>query len=254
MHHGETRTELSYPSSLPVPTLSLVMPCYNECDQIEKVIAEWAQCMEEHGISFELIVINDGSLDGTGRVLDRLRRELRYLRVVHQLNSGHGKAVRRGYELARGQWILQIDSNGCFDPSDFQLMWEKREGSVLLVGERSHRLDSLLKRGLVRLVSRFIRSTYKVSVVDPDVSFRLFQREPVMKLLRFIPKTSDSVNLAMTVVLKKENPGSVVDIRIPYRVRPTVRGRLKIRHLVHNLFHTLSELTQLKVALKLQSI
>lgn len=252
MNLGEHRPTLSYPSSMPVPLLSLVMPCYNECDQIEHIIEEWTHCMREHQISFEWVVINDGSLDGTGRVLDRLRKEHRYIRVVHQLNGGHGKAVRRGYELARGTWILQIDSSGCFEPSDFPLLWEKREEATLLVAQRTHRLDSFFHRALIKLLTKFIRSTYKVDILDPDVSFRLFKREALLPLLRTVPKATDSINLAMTVVLKKESPSKVQDIRIPYRLRPNLRGRVRLRQHITDFLHVMSELTKIKVSLKLQ--
>lgn len=254
MHLEGNHPELSYPSSMPVPTLSLVMPCYNECDQIERIIGDWVQTMQENAISYELVIVNDGSLDGTGRVLDKLRREMRQIRVIHQLNNGHGKAVRRGYELSRGTWVLQIDSNGCFDPTDFQLLWEKREEADLLLGQRTHRLDSFFRRTLIKILSRFIRSTHHVEIQDPDVSFRLFRRSAVMQYLRLIPKSVQSVNLAMTVILKKETPERVIDIRIPYRLRPIARGRMRLRAHVMQLFHTMSELMQLKVNLKIESI
>src|SRR3989338_8550426 len=101
--------------SLPQPELSIVMPCYNESAGIEPVLMEWLLFLRGLKLSsFEIVVINDGSTDGTGRILDKLRRESRELRVFHQLNVGHGRAVRRGYETARGRYVAQVDSNGCY--------------------------------------------------------------------------------------------------------------------------------------------
>src|SRR5439155_6811729 len=99
------------------PELSLVIPCYNEADAIENVVRDWCVSLDElvgEG-NYEILIVNDGSTDGTGRILDRIRRERKCLRVIHQLNLGHDVAARRGYDLARGRFVAQIDGNGRFE-------------------------------------------------------------------------------------------------------------------------------------------
>src|SRR5262249_49409827 len=118
---------------IPIPTqqqpeLSIVIPCYNEADAIENVVRDWCTFLGElvGEVNYEILIVNDGSTDGTGRILDRIRKEQRCLRVIHQLNLGHDVAVRRGYDLARGRYVAQIDGNGRHEPTEFTAMWEKR--------------------------------------------------------------------------------------------------------------------------------
>src|SRR5262249_8248265 len=98
--------------------LSVVMPCFNESPTIETTLREWESYFSELTPSFEIIVVNDGSKDGTGRILDRLRKEMKNLRVIHQLNLGHGRAARRGYEAARGKYVLELDCDGSAGPDE----------------------------------------------------------------------------------------------------------------------------------------
>ena len=242
--------ELSYPQSMPIPDLSVVMPCFNEQGQIEALLKDWSQTFDAEKLSYEIIVINDGSLDGTSRVLDRLRKEIKGLRIVHQLNSGHGKAVLRGYELSRAEWVLQLDSNGRFEPSDFELFWRGRVDYDLIVANRTHRLDPLLRRLSVEMLGQFIHSLFKVDIGDPDVSFRLFRRVPVLDKVKLIPKALLGVNLAMTILLKLSSPERVLDVRVPYRVRSLHKGRMGVFECVKIFFGEISELVKLRFSIK----
>src|SRR5437868_4422665 len=100
--------------------LAIVMPAYNEEACIEGVVSAWLSVLDT--VPGTLFVVNDGSRDGTGKVLDRLAESHASLRVIHQKNAGHGAAVLRGYAeaIALGpEWIFQTDSDDQFDPMDF---------------------------------------------------------------------------------------------------------------------------------------
>lgn len=243
-------SQLSYPSSMPVPQLSVVMPCYNENAQIETLLKEWSRAFQDKSINAEFVVINDGSLDGTSRVLDRLRQEIQNLRIVHQLNSGHGRSVRRGYELSRGEWVLQLDSSGRFETSDFDLFWNERENFDLIVANRTHRLDSLTRKISLQFLRGAIESLFKIEILDPDVSFRLFRREAVLGKLFTLPKAVQGINLAMTILLKKLSPQRVCEVKVPYRLRALHKGRTGVYALLKTLKLEVSELLKLRFFLK----
>lgn len=106
---------MNHLSALP---LSVVMPAYNEEAAIEQALRE----VQRHVLTLipgaEVIVVNDGSRDGTGLILDRLVAENSSLRVIHQPNGGHGRALRTGLDAARGEHVFLIDS-------DRQIPWRR---------------------------------------------------------------------------------------------------------------------------------
>jgi dolichol-phosphate mannosyltransferase len=130
------------------PELSVCSPAYNERDGIEKVVREWARIGRGFGRSFELVVANDGSTDGTGEALDRLRAEVPELRVVHQAkNGGYGRALSSAIAASRGAWVATIDSDGQFDLADARRLLERaeRDRLDLVTGYRTRKKDSFLR-------------------------------------------------------------------------------------------------------------
>lgn len=212
--------------SLPVD-LSILMPCFNEAESIEKVLREWQELLEEEAIAYEIIVVNDGSADGTGRILDRIRRDNKRIKVIHQLNSGAERAVRRGYELARGKWVLHAEASGRFEPLDFLRLWEKRDTAPFVMAYRTHRLDSLLRRTLSKLLRWQLRRSFALSLIDPNVSFRLVRRDIATVAMKEIPATAHSINLWMDVILCKMIGNAIPEVAVPYRKRITHRVRRK---------------------------
>ena len=94
MHKGpRVKFSPDAPSPGRHPELSVVVPCFNESNLIEGVLRQWIEMLVGEQIDFEMVVVNDGSSDGTGRILDNLRGEFAQVRVIHQLNFGHGRAV-----------------------------------------------------------------------------------------------------------------------------------------------------------------
>src|SRR3569623_1942649 len=92
--------------------LAIVMPAYNEAGCIETVVRDWKQvATKAEGV---LIVVNDGSRDDSGKILDRLAAELPALKITHQPNGGHGSAVLNGYRQALdadAEYVFQTDSD-----------------------------------------------------------------------------------------------------------------------------------------------
>ncbi len=199
--------------------ISIVLPVFNEGDIVESVIRDWNQSLIEMGVEYELIVINDGSSDGTGRVLDKLRREIAQLRVIHQLNTGHGQAIRRGYSMARGQFILQCDLNGRYEPEDLPRLWEHRENNKMVIAHRTHRLDSFSRRFFSNALKTLTRWICKVDLNDPNVPFRLIRQEQLHYFLKMLPADWKSTNLALSVFVAKEFPGKITEVKIPFRKR-----------------------------------
>lgn len=228
------------------PTLSVVMPCYNESAHLESTLREWLAVLKAEVQSFEIVVINDGSTDGCGRLLDSLRKENRELRVIHQLNSGHGRAVRRGYELARGQFVLQVDPSGRFETDDFMRMWRERSRYRLILAARSHRLDSWAKQIVPKALRRALRILFQVSLKDPNAPFRLIRRDWLVDVLGWLPQGGLGANVCLAALTAAESPDEILEIPVPFRFRP--HGRTNMRLGAHFTLGTqlISELVSLK--------
>jgi glycosyltransferase involved in cell wall biosynthesis len=136
------------------PDVSVLIPCKNEAENIPELIAEIAAALA--GRSFEVIVIDDGSDDGTAQVLKTMMRERDWLRCVsHAQSCGQSAAVRTGLLAARGDVVITIDGDGQNDPDFMPALLDALEAggpmTALAAGQRLKRTDS----GATRIATRF---------------------------------------------------------------------------------------------------
>lgn len=239
-------TETSELSSQLTPQLSIVMPCFNEAEGIETRVLSWMRFAQESAANYEIVLINDGSSDGTGRILDKLRKEHKGLRTLHQLNGGHARAIRRGYELARGTYVLQVDSNGLYQPEDFVPFWEKRHLYELVLGYRTAWVEGGTRRFLLSAVRGWVRFLFGFRLRDPNVPFRLFRREIAQSYLEALSPDFEGVNLALSILFQRDYPQGVCELPLPDRARTTPPTRIVFRHFFFLVMHYLLEISQLR--------
>jgi glycosyltransferase involved in cell wall biosynthesis len=157
--------------------LSIVMPVYNEAAVIADVVEELGRevCARLDGA--EIVMVDDGSTDGTPAILDRLADENAHVRVLHaERNQGHGPSLRRAFEESGGDWIFQIDSDGQQLASEFWRLWNLRESADLVVGVRVAR-DEGLHRTVVSAAARWAgRLVGGGRLRDVNVPFKLIRR------------------------------------------------------------------------------
>lgn len=153
-----------------IPEVSLVLPAYNEAENIAGVVHDFADVVAD--ISAEIIVVNDGSSDHTQQVLETI--ELPNLRVVqHATNLGYGSALRSGFQAALGRWTFFTDSDGQFRAPDFLLLWEKRLEADVILGVRSARKDPSIRRLNAWLWGQYVKHIFSVDVIDLNCAFKL---------------------------------------------------------------------------------
>lgn len=244
----ELAEALLFPPAISQPYLSVVMPCHNEVAGIEGVIRSWHAYLRQEVETFEIIVINDGSSDGTGRILDQLRRELRHIRVIHQLNLGHEMAVRRGYENARGTYVLQVDSCGRYEPEEFTKMWNNRLYYTAILGRRTHRRDSFTRRALSRSLGICIQHLFGIPLRDANIPFRLYERSALLSELKKLPSHCKAVNLALAIRLKQSSPTEILETPIPHKIREYRKSAPGFFGLVYRSRTLLVELIRLRLA------
>jgi glycosyltransferase involved in cell wall biosynthesis len=231
--------------------LAIVVPVYNESATIEKVVGSWMQVLDQQGVDYQFILLNDGSSDATLEVLTSLeRKQPRRIIVVDKPNSGHGRTCRLGYDAAaaspRVEWILQIDSDGQCDPAYFSEFWLKREPADCVFGHRLVRDD-----GFARLMTSKVCKVGATllggkDMVDPNVPYRLLRRETLASALRVIPASFDIHNVALTFVLKR-NPDLRWDyVPIRFLARQGGSNSINLLNVAHLGASMLFDLAKLK--------
>ena len=189
------------------PDLAIVIPVYNEQENLARVFEEWRVALQKEGVAARLIFVDDGSRDRSSEVLRGLQSaQPDLVTVLTQDNAGHGAACRNGYARALecgAEWVLQIDSDGQCDPIYFPEFWNRRTRADCVFGLRRTREDGLLRYTLSRLATRLASVAAGGKVRDLNVPYRLMRREPLQEALCRIPATIDMQNAALTVVLSR---------------------------------------------------
>ena len=178
---------------------------------------------------------------------DRLRRELKPLRVVHQLNLGQGRAVRRGFEAAKGKYVVQVESNGSYEPAEVMRLWERRLEKHLVLGQRIRRVEPLSRQLGSYLLNRIARLLYKSRLHDPGTPFRLFRRDAATPILASIPPTLESMNIAFSLLMEKQYSKELLEVPIPVRLRPRTKQRRSFFSLGRFAIHSVAELAKLRL-------
>ena len=127
-------------------SLYIVIPAYNEAENIERTIDQWYPVVERHNDEGKsrLVIINDGSKDNTYELLQKCAATRPLLVPLDKPNGGHGPTVLYGYRYAIGQkadYIFQTDSDGQTNPDEFEPFWNQRGRYDAIIGNRAVRGD-----------------------------------------------------------------------------------------------------------------
>jgi len=192
------------------PDLMIVMPVYNEQASVRKVVMEWFQEVENWTESFVFLAINDGSTDGTDRILQRLRSQLgSRFEIRNQENIGHGQSCIAGYREACRRcipYVFQIDSDGQCDPQYFFRIWRQRDNYDVVYGNRTRREDGWRRVVSSQILRAALMLTARVNCIDANVPYRLMRTERLAASLDRIPENFFLANVALAVLLRR-TPG-----------------------------------------------
>ena len=141
------------------------MPVYNEEGAIVSAVDEVKQHVLQLIPDSELVVVDDGSRDGTGRLLDDAAAADARIKVIHQPNGGHGAALLRGLNAAQGEYVFLIDSDRQIPLDSFKSAWaEVTAGRDAVFGVRRRRYDPVLRLYLSRLIRHSVNVLFRVNL------------------------------------------------------------------------------------------
>jgi len=187
--------------------LYIVIPAYNEQDNIEEVVKDWYPVVEKTGPDSRLVIIDDGSKDATYEKLLALSEGRPQMEPVHKENGGHGATVLFGYNYAleRGaDYIFQTDSDGQTLPSEFDEFWKLREEHDMVIGHRKGRQDGFSRVFVTKVLKAVCLICFHVNVQDANTPFRLMKAESLKKEIDFIPKDYNLANVIVSVLFIKK--------------------------------------------------
>ena len=202
--------------------VSLIVPLFNERDNVSELAATVETVMDASGMSYELLMIDDGSTDGTGELLRKLQKMHPHLKIIQfRRNFGQTAAMAAGFKHARGEVIVPLDGDLQNDPADIpKLIARLEEGYDVVSGWRRKRQDKLFSRIIPsRLANFLIGAITGVKLHDYGCTLKAYRKEVVDNLNlygemhRFIPAIAHWTGARVT--------------EVEVNHRPRARGRTK---------------------------
>lgn len=184
------------------PSISIFFPAFNDEDSIARLVHEALAVAPQFTDDFEIIVVNDGSGDGTAAVLDDLASRTPRLRVIHHSrNRGYGGALRAGFENATKDLIFYTDGDGQYDVREMASLIPLMTEEIDVVnGYKIKRSDSRRRIVLGAIYKFLARRMFGLPIRDVDCDFRLMRREAIQSVR--LASTSGVVCTEMVYKLK----------------------------------------------------
>lgn len=166
------------------PRLSLVIPVFDEVDSLDELVRQCTEACEGTGLGHEIVFINDGSRDGSGKKLDELAAADRRIRVLHfRRNFGKSPALAAGFERARGDVVFTLDADLQDDPAMIPQFLEIIDGGADLVsGWKQRRHDPLGKTLPSKVFNGVVRRVSGIRLHDFNCGFKAYRREVIEEL------------------------------------------------------------------------
>ena len=157
--------------------LSVVIPAFNEIENIRFSVLTAHAILDDLVEEFEIIVVSDGSTDGTDVEVERLQQRFVNLRLIRKTqNEGYGCALRDGFHAARHPHLFFTDADRQFDLASLKDLLPHIAEHDIVVGFRKHRQDTALRRFLSFGYNLVVRSMFDLRIRDVDCAFKLFRR------------------------------------------------------------------------------
>lgn len=201
-----------------MPQLSVLLPTRNEKDNLELLFPRLDSVLREVGVQYEIIVVDGDSIDGS---LEMARRHCTL--ALRQNGTGYGRALKQGFNVASGEYIVTLDADLSHDPKFIHQLWVNREGADVVIASRYCKGGSarapLFRRILSHVLNWFFTRAFGVPITDVSSGFRLY-RADVIKRVEFEGTSYDALE---EILIRIHNQGCRI-IEVPFTYLPRVHG------------------------------
>ncbi len=206
--------------------LSVVIPVYNERNTIAQIVER----VQRVNLPMEIILVDDGSTDGTRELLEDLRREQPNLTVILQpRNMGKGRALRAGFERARGDYVIVQDADLEYDPEDYYKLIAPLERGVAdavygsrFITTQEHRVLYFWHSLGNKLLTLLSNMATDLNLTDMETCYKVFRRE----LLQSIVLEEDRFGFEPEITCKLARSGArIYEVGIAYHGRTYEEGK-----------------------------
>jgi len=166
--------------------VDIILPVHNEKDILLTVLREWASVLNKMNISYSFVICEDGSTDGTKKLLLKLQKAYPIHLNQASLRRGYGRAVLDGIASSNGTYVLCIDSDGQCDPRDFHTFWKLRHKNKVIIGWRLTRMDTWIRILYSRLFHVLFSLLFFNRLHDPSTPFVLFQKKSILPYVHYL--------------------------------------------------------------------
>lgn len=164
-------------------SLSLVLPAYNEEENIRYVVERALEVLPQYADTFEIVPVNDGSADKTGEILAEMAREDDRVRPVsYAVNKGYGGAVNSGFQATRYDYVMFMDADRQFDINDLSMLAPFVGRYDIVAGFRMERNDAMIRRVNAEVFNIAVRILFGVHLRDLDCAFKIFRGDQLRSL------------------------------------------------------------------------
>lgn len=229
-------------------SIYIVMPAYNEEDNIESVIKDWYPILEGKSDKSRLVIADSGSTDRTHEILMGLKASYPQLEALSDTGKYHGPKLCALYDYAiknGADYIFQTDSDGQTNPLEFDGFWNDRASFDGIFGNRTVRGDGQSRAFVEKVVCILVKMIFGVKVPDANAPFRLMKASSVEKYLYKMDKDFNLPNIMMTVyfVYYKERTEFKI---ISFKPRQAGTNSINIPKIIKIGWKALSDFSKLK--------
>ena len=198
-------------------SLSLFFPCYNESENVGSMIEQAVKVGEEYGADYEVVVVDDGSRDGSANIVQGWSQKNPRVRLVqHEKNMGYGAALRTGLKNVRKDLVFLVDGDNQFHLADIDKLFSKIDSCDVVAGFRIVRRDKALRRLNGFLWTQLNKLLFGLAVRDVDCAFKLFRR----KVLEGLELRSNHLLIHAEILARLKKKGArIEEIGIPHYPR-----------------------------------